>query len=199
MNSSRAFRRRSQSKRGLRRLAESLLALIILFLIGAATLVFNGETVSASQGKARAIDGDSLELAGREIRLWGIDAPELRQICQVKGKPVPCGRNARMRLAYLIEGANLACSGLGEDRYGRLLAVCRSGKSEINRQLVAEGYAFDYGGYPVEEAKAKRERLGVWAGEAERPKQYRDRMKAGLDAQAGLLDWLYQKLQGLVS
>ncbi|MCY3755915.1 MAG: thermonuclease family protein, partial [Alphaproteobacteria bacterium] len=30
-------------------------------------------------GEARVIDGDTLEVAGRRIRLHGIDAPETRQ------------------------------------------------------------------------------------------------------------------------
>jgi endonuclease YncB( thermonuclease family) len=199
MNKTHYFRRRSRAPNGLRWLGESLLALMILFIISATLLTFNGETVKASQGKARAIDGDSLELAGREIRLWGIDAPEFQQMCTVKAKQVACGREARKRLAELIRSEDLQCSGLGEDQYGRLLAVCRIGSRDINRQLVAEGHAFDFGGYPIEEAKAKRDKLGVWAGDTERPKQYRDRTKAGLDAEAGILDWLFHKLQAFTS
>jgi hypothetical protein len=34
-------------------------------------------------GPARVIDGDTLDLAGTRIRLWGIDAPETRQTCEV--------------------------------------------------------------------------------------------------------------------
>jgi endonuclease YncB( thermonuclease family) len=174
---------------------EGLLAGIILGLLGIFALVFNGEAVTATQGKARAIDGDSLELNGREIRLWGIDAPELNQTCKLQNEVAPCGRNARKRLAELLKVAKVECRGFGEDQYGRLLAVCRTGKIDINQRLVVEGYAFDYGGYADEEAAAKRGELGVWAGDAERPKQFRDRTKAGLDSQAGILDWLFQKLQ----
>ena len=47
-----------------------------------------GDTFS---GAARAVDGDSLELGGHRVRLYGIDAPERRQTCK-KGR-----RNDAMR------------------------------------------------------------------------------------------------------
>jgi endonuclease YncB( thermonuclease family) len=33
-------------------------------------------------GQASIIDGDTLEIHGTRIRLWGIDAPESSQLCQ---------------------------------------------------------------------------------------------------------------------
>ena len=33
-------------------------------------------------GKASVIDGDTLEMHGTRIRLWGIDAPESSQLCR---------------------------------------------------------------------------------------------------------------------
>jgi endonuclease YncB( thermonuclease family) len=33
-------------------------------------------------GQASIIDGDTLEIHGRRIRLWGIDAPESSQLCR---------------------------------------------------------------------------------------------------------------------
>jgi endonuclease YncB( thermonuclease family) len=189
--------RRKPFRSRLRRLGDGLLVFIILAVAGGALLVFNGETISATPSQARAIDGDSLMLGQREIRLWGIDAPEMQQVCRAGGVEVACGRRARTRLADLLKGRDLECRGFGDDRYGRLLAVCRAAGADINRMLVIEGLAFDYGGYPVEEADARAGKRGVWAGEAERPRSFRDRNKAGLDEAAGLLDWIYQRLQAL--
>ena len=33
-------------------------------------------------GQASIIDGDTLEIHGTRIRLWGIDAPESSQLCR---------------------------------------------------------------------------------------------------------------------
>jgi endonuclease YncB( thermonuclease family) len=33
-------------------------------------------------GQASIIDGDTLEIHGTHIRLWGIDAPESNQLCR---------------------------------------------------------------------------------------------------------------------
>jgi len=45
-------------------------------------LILLAVAASASAEAARVIDSDSLELAGEDIRLLGIDAPEGRQLCQ---------------------------------------------------------------------------------------------------------------------
>ena len=42
-------------------------------------------------GIPTVIDGDTLEVHGRRIRLHGIDAPESRQLCRLDGKPWQCG------------------------------------------------------------------------------------------------------------
>ncbi len=49
-------------------------------------------------GLPRVIDGDTLEVAGRRIRLHGIDAPESRQLCRKDGKPWQCGKDATSAL-----------------------------------------------------------------------------------------------------
>jgi endonuclease YncB( thermonuclease family) len=33
-------------------------------------------------GQASIVDGDTLEIHGTRIRLWGIDAPESSQLCR---------------------------------------------------------------------------------------------------------------------
>jgi endonuclease YncB( thermonuclease family) len=37
-------------------------------------------------GQASVIDGDTLDIHGTRIRLWGLDAPESSQLC--RGQPV---------------------------------------------------------------------------------------------------------------
>ena len=97
-----------------------------------------------------------------------------------------------------MQNVDLSCKGLGRDKYDRLLAVCRNGKTDINAELVRGGYAFAYGGYSAEESVARAAKLGVWAGNNERPKAYRDRTKADIDLAPGMLDALYQFVQRLI-
>ena len=42
-----------------------------------------------------AIDGDSLKCDSQNVRLWGIDAPEMQQYCRSFDQPYLCGLEAR--------------------------------------------------------------------------------------------------------
>ena len=46
-------------------------------------------------GVVSVINGDTIGVHGRRIRLHGIDAPESRQLCRRDGKPWQCGKDAR--------------------------------------------------------------------------------------------------------
>ncbi|WP_448377774.1 thermonuclease family protein, partial [Fervidobacterium sp.] len=46
-------------------------------------------------GRASVVDGDTLEVRGERVRLWGLDAPESAQTCLDEAeRPWPCGRRA---------------------------------------------------------------------------------------------------------
>jgi hypothetical protein len=54
-------------------------------------------------GRASVVDGDTLEIQGVRVRLWGIDAVESSQTClDASGKPWPCGRRAAFALADFL-------------------------------------------------------------------------------------------------
>lgn len=165
---------RRQRRRGGRRLLPDVLgAVAILAALSALLGIYrwrSGETLS---GVAYAIDGDSLRLAGRELRLEGLDAPELNQLCERDGRSYECGRAARRALALWLVQDNLTCRTNGEDRYGRALARCTAGGADINAALVREGLAVSFGAYLVEEEEARTARRGLWAGTFERPADWR--------------------------
>ncbi len=135
--------------------------------------------VSDVKGKARIIDGDSLYVGGREVRLQGIDAPEGRQTCRRDGREWACGKGARNELVKMIQGREVSCHGLDIDKHDRLLAVCRANGRELNREMVARGFAVAYGRHQREEAEARRARLGLWAGEFDRPRDWRRQRNIG--------------------
>ncbi len=46
-------------------------------------------------GRAFVVDGDTLDVRGHRVRLWGVDAPEGRQLCaRSDGQGYACGRAA---------------------------------------------------------------------------------------------------------
>ena len=136
-------------------------------------------TAPTLTGEAIAIDGDSLRLNDRELRLAGIDAPELHQMCERGGQVYACGREARTALGRKLRQGRLSCRVTGLDRYSRDLAVCTVDGRDINGELVREGAAVAYGSYQAEEAQAKSARRGVWAGSFERPSDWRRRHPRG--------------------
>ncbi|CFX33696.1 Nuclease (SNase domain protein) [Candidatus Filomicrobium marinum] len=144
-------------------------------LIAAAFLVRQLEQTDVGdvEGHATAIDGDSLYVAGREVRLQGIDAPEGQQVCRRGGAKWECGEAATQELTALIGGQTVRCEGLEIDKHGRLLALCFVGNLNLNQEMVIRGFAVAYGRYGSEEREAANSNRGLWAGEFERPRDWR--------------------------
>nr|WP_245582479.1 thermonuclease family protein [Neorhizobium lilium] len=173
-------------------LATALLGVLLLI---AARLDTGKET--DMRGPFHVIDGDTLSAGGERLRLLGIDAPELHQICKdAEGRDWRCGSAARMGLIRLVEAGDVECRGRARDRYHRLLVECRRGADSINGRMVREGLAVASGGYEHEEAEAQQARQGLWAGEFERPRQWRDEHARTKEADPleGFWDWLKEKL-----
>lgn len=130
-------------------------------------------------GRASVVDGDTLEIQGVRIRLWGVDAVESSQTClDAAGKPWPCGRRAAFALADFLGQRTVYCERRDTDRYGRTVAVCQVGGVEINRWLVEQGWALayvQYGGsvYLPAQNQAKGDKRGIWQGLFAPPWEYR--------------------------
>jgi endonuclease YncB( thermonuclease family) len=130
-------------------------------------------------GPVRVIDGDTLDLAGTRIRLWGIDAPETRQTCEGRdGQTYECGRDSRAVMIELTRDRAVTCDARDNDRYGRVVAVCRTDAGDINAAIVRRGWAVDWpryshGAYNREQEAARSEKLGIWSGRFEMPWEWR--------------------------
>lgn len=152
-------------------------------LSGVALAVLIGEAPAAGSvaGTARVIDGDTLVVGTVTVRLHGIDAPEMGQICRdVEGVGTDCGAVARDRLSELADGVAVECRGETSDGYGRRLAVCATaGVPDLGAALVREGLARAFvrysDDYRAVEAEARRRQAGLWSGTAEAPWDYRAR------------------------
>lgn len=135
-------------------------------------------------GVASVVDGDTLDIHGQRVRLWGIDAPESSQTCTVAGKVARCGQAAALALADYLGQRAVSCTRKDTDRYGRMVGVCSVSGVEVNRWQVEQGNALayvQYGGavYNEAEARARAARLGVWAGSFVEPWNYRKAKREG--------------------
>lgn len=148
-------------------------SLFLLLVVAFAAAWFARFSETSREGRAFVVDGDSLQIGEERIRLDGIDAPELRQACRRSSGEFDCGRQSRNHLRDLINGRRVNCIGWEYDRYDRLLAECRVGETDLNRRMVADGWATAYGGYEAEEAEARRQGDGMWAGDFDTPRQWR--------------------------
>lgn len=133
------------------------------------------------EGTARVIDGDTLEINGQRIRLWGIDAFERNQWCQSPsgvGGAYNCGMQATVAMEELTRNRHIRCVQKDTDRYKRVVAQCFAGALDIGKLLVLQGWAFDYtqyshGAYRDVQEGAHEAKRGAWAGTFQWPWDYR--------------------------
>jgi endonuclease YncB( thermonuclease family) len=130
-------------------------------------------------GQVSVIDGDTLALHGRKIRLYGVDAPESGQACGLpSGGSWRCGQKAALALSDHIGRATVRCKPKTTDRYGRTVAICHARGRSLNAWLVRHGWALayrQYGGgvYGRDESEARRHGRGVWQGPFDKPWDWR--------------------------
>ncbi len=157
------------------------IALIILGIAAAAVSRCAPATVEGSvEGRPRLVDGDSFFMGQTEVRMQGIDAPEGRQTCTRDGREWRCGEDATRTLQRLTGGQPVRCDIHSTDQHGRRLATCYSASgSNLNMEMVAQGFAVAFGAYESEERQAKSARRGLWASQFDRPQDWRRRNNTG--------------------
>ena len=135
----------------------------------------NGHRRVTVSGAARVIDGDTMDVRGTRIRLFGIDAPEREQTCRDGSRRWACGQRATRALHDRIGNRPVRCE--ERDREQRIVAVCRAGTDELNRWMVLEGWALAYRrysrSYVEEERRARAAKRGVWRSEFVPPWDWR--------------------------
>jgi endonuclease YncB( thermonuclease family) len=160
--------------RGFRTVRDGVTAFALLACLWLIAAKLNDGAEIAHAGRFRAADGDSLVIGEERMRLKGIDAPELSQTCERGGARWACGQEARRLLQSLVAAEDTRCAGTERDRFQRLLVVCNGGGADINGMMVRRGMAVSYGAYRQEEAHARADRAGLWAGTFEMPRVFRD-------------------------
>jgi len=121
----------------------------------------------------RVIDGDTVTLTTREgtklrVRLYGIDAPEVRH-GEMAGQPY--GKEARAALAALALGRSVTVEIVDIDAHKRMVGIVHRSGVDINLEMVRTGYAWAYrrylsapyaSRYLDAEREARGKRLGLW-------------------------------------
>ncbi len=161
---------------------------IFLFLFFCNFAVSEIKFISSDVKKVIITDGDSIKIGKQKIRLFGIDSPELKQICYDKsGIPYPCGIEAKKCLETIINKSNkkyIYCYYSERDKYNRILGECFLGensKTNVNETMVYLGYAVAYLRYSKKylnaQESAKSISNGLWAGTFEMPEEWRKKNK----------------------
>ncbi len=151
---------------------DGFIAALVVLMLAVGLAWFRAEEVVLT-GATRIVDGDTLVVAGRRVRLAGMDAPEMDQVCLREGHDYPCGIVARDALRALLAGREPSCAVKGRDRYGRDLGRCSVAGVDLGADLVRRGLAVAYGSYAPEEHAARAAGEGLWAGSFTRPDEWR--------------------------
>lgn len=138
-----------------------VLTLLALLLLAA--------PLAAQRFEARVLrvkDGDSIMVERfpqkrvSEVRLAGIDAPELGQ---------PWGASSRAALRRLVDGRRVMVEVVDRDRYGRLVSRVFVGQVYVNAAMTGSGNAWAFARYMPDAAiragheAARREGRGLWS------------------------------------
>ena len=133
-------------------------------------------------GPARIIDGDTLAIGATTIRLHGIDAPENGQPCRAGAETFDCGAWVTAQIDALYGGATLTCEAIETDRYGRIVATCFAGPTNLNAWIVSEGLALAFlrysDAYALDEKNAALAGRGIHAFDLSTPAEYRAALNA---------------------
>jgi endonuclease YncB( thermonuclease family) len=150
-----------------------------LFALGFFVTLATPAFASDLAGQANIIDGDTLEIHGTRIRLWGIDAPESTQLCRGSDSlQYRCGASAANDLDAFIAKRPVSYTPISLDQYGRTVATCSVDGADLGDWLVRSGLALDWPQYSkrkydAAQRDAEHAGRGMWAGSYVEPWLYR--------------------------
>lgn len=90
------------------------------------------------EGKPVLIDGDSIVIGGKPIRLWGIDAPEM---------DTREGYLAKRYLRTVIDDGTVRCVDEGMRTTGEIMAKCFIGEVDLGEIMILSGHAREWHQY----------------------------------------------------
>jgi endonuclease YncB( thermonuclease family) len=157
--------------------------IIVFFLFALCLLVASMAMAQSPSGQIRVIDGDTFDIGGVRVRLYGIDAPEASQTCEdARGRAWNCGAWISREVRARYQGKTARCDAVTRDRYDRIVARCTVQGQDMGAALVGEGLAFAYRRYAMDydliEKQAATADRGIWAMGMQTPADYRQQRQA---------------------
>ena len=134
-------------------------------------------------GIAKVREGDQVNIGNSRIRLGGIDAPSVDQLClNNSGERWTCGIAARDELIKHTDNKTWNCHvRQAADRRGRTIARCEVDGEDIQKWMVRNGWALAYTrfshDYDEDEKAAREAKAGMWQGAFIAPWDWRVRNK----------------------
>ena len=149
------------------------------------SLVFLPAVAEAADitGVPKIREGDSIQIGSTRIRLGGIDAPSVDQLClNNTGERWTCGVAARDELIKHVGDKGWTChQRQAADRRGRIVARCEVDGEDIQKWLVGSGWALAFvrvsHDYEADEKAARDAKAWMWQGAFIAPWDWRVRNK----------------------
>jgi endonuclease YncB( thermonuclease family) len=158
--------------------------MFIRFLVAIAVLLLPAMADAADlTGVPKIREGDHIQIGNTRIRLGGIDAPSVDQLClNTQGERWTCGVAARDELIKHTDNKSWTCHTRQViDRRGRTVARCEVDGEDIQKWLVRNGWALSYTrvshDYDADEKEAREAKAGMWQGAFIAPWDWRVRNK----------------------
>ena len=129
--------------------------------------------VTVLPAQVAVVDGQTLRLGEIVVRLHGVAAPPRGATClKPDNSRFDCGAAASEALAGQLRGLSVSCKLYGRDTAGFLQGLCEAEGRDVNRGIVASGWArarsetpgFAAASFGDEEGQARAAHRGLWQG-----------------------------------
>lgn len=118
------------------------------------------------RGEAKVISGNEIHVGKRAVRLFGIAAPGLDDLCELGDAKIRCGIVSWAELIKLADGRYVSCDVETKDTQA-VFATCYLSETDLNEALVRSGWARavqeQTDRYVVDETDAKESQRGLWS------------------------------------
>lgn len=152
----------------------------VLLLCGALTALLAEAAVAGEEirGQGTVLSGDEMTVGTKTVRLFGVAAPGLKELCEVNEAKLKCGIVAWAELIKLADGQLVSCDSEeappgappAEAERTAVLATCYIGETDLNEAMVRSGWARaapqHSDRYEVDESDARESGRGLWSNHA---------------------------------